>query len=72
MSTRCFSCGGPYHPDTGDWDDVYEIARCGVCMERFKNWFKDLPNKRVKNDHHRPKGYETFWQAAQTSIKPKT
>ena len=35
---KCFSCPGPFHPATGDYDPHYRIARCGVCMKRFYQW----------------------------------
>lgn len=35
---KCFSCPGPFHQATGDWDPRYQIARCGACMKRFYNW----------------------------------
>lgn len=59
--TKCFSCPGPYHPATGDWDPVWKIGRCGVCMTRFVKW--------MKGHLAREWSGHAFYEEAKTSVR---
>ncbi len=43
-STRCVSCGGVWHPASGDWNPALEVATCGRCVRAFWGWFKGHSN----------------------------
>ncbi len=58
---ECFSCHGPYHEATGDWDPKFEIARCGPCMKRFIHWLKGHLNRKWSK--------HVFYEHAATSIR---
>ena len=58
---KCASCGGPFHPATGDWDRRYQVARCGTCMRSFVKWLKGMLGRRWSG--------QLFYEAAATSIK---
>lgn len=60
-STRCSSCGGVWHPATGDWDRVFKAARCGRCMRIFLVW--------LKGHTQRKWGGRKFYEHAATSIR---
>jgi hypothetical protein len=68
--TTCFCCGGTYHPATGDWDARWGVALCGVCVERKKRWYKQQVNRGVAGDNDREDDFATFYEAAETSIRP--
>jgi hypothetical protein len=58
----CFSCGGAYHPSTGDWDPAWKIARCETCYKAFLSWMKGH-TAREWNGHD-------FYVEARTSVHP--
>jgi hypothetical protein len=58
----CFSCGGAFHTATGDYDRVWDMARCGVCMTRFLKW--------LKGHLEREWSGAAFYEEARTSVRP--
>jgi hypothetical protein len=34
------SCGGPFHPATGDYDHRFDAATCGPCHRAFWDWYR--------------------------------
>lgn len=58
---RCFCCGGPFHPATGDYDRVWDIARCGPCIRSFYRWMRGHTARRW--------GGHAFYVEAETSIR---
>ena len=59
--TKCFSCGGPFHPATGHYHRP-DVPVCGPCTKRFVAWLKGHTKRRW--------GGKDFYAHAATSIKP--
>lgn len=57
---RCNTCGGVWHPSCGDWDERFQVARCGRC---YREWLKFY-----KGHMKRKWGGEDFYAHAETSI----
>lgn len=68
----CFCCGGAAHPATGDFDRRWGIQFCQPCVERRKKWHLGQLKRGVQGDGQREKGYQTFYEAADTSVRPGT
>ena len=59
---RCFACGGPFHPASGN-HFAEGVDYCGRCYRYFLAYFKD--RMRVRR-----KGRADFYTEAATSIRP--
>lgn len=57
----CGSCGGVYHPATGDHDVRYDFRRCGRCYRIFLRWYRQHTKRKW--------GGHNFYAVAQTSIR---
>lgn len=68
----CFCCGGSWHDATGDFDRQWNVAYCHPCVERRKKWHLGQLNRGVAGDGQREEGYQGFYAAAETSIRPGT
>ncbi len=80
-TTRCTSCGGVWHPASGDWDRAFEIATCGRCHREFRQWFKGhakreflvrarpTPAQVAKRQKGTVKAKLNFYEHAATSIR---
>lgn len=58
---KCFACGGPYHPATGNLFRP-DVAYCGRCYRHFLEY--------LKTRFYRRKERPDFIAEAVTSIRP--
>lgn len=67
----CSCCGGAAHPATGDFDRKWGMQYCGPCTVRRNTWWHGQLKRGVAGDGQREEGYQTFYEAADTSIRPE-
>ncbi len=67
----CFCCGGAAHPATGDFDVKWGVQYCAPCADRRNTWWRGQLKRGVAGDGNREEGYQSFYEAADSSIRPE-